>query len=35
MPSVPEDLLLQIFEKSAACMLIKADPPDFTIVMNS
>ena len=33
--TVPEDLLIQIFEKSAACMLVMANPPNFTVVMAS
>jgi two-component system sensor histidine kinase VicK len=32
---VPESQLLQIFEKSAPCMVVKADPPEFTIIMVS
>ena len=32
---VAEHILIQIFDKSAACMLIKADAPVFTIVMAS
>jgi len=35
MAFLPEDILLQIFEKSAACLLMKADAPDFTIVTAS
>ena len=32
---IAEDILLQIFEKSAACLLLKPDAPDFTIVTAS
>jgi len=35
MSSVPEKYLIQIFEKSAPCLLMKADAPVFTIVMVS
>jgi PAS domain S-box-containing protein len=35
MLTIPENFLIQIFEKSGACLLVKADPPDFTIMMAS
>jgi two-component system sensor histidine kinase VicK len=35
MSALPETLLVQVFERSAACMLVKADPPNFTIAMAS
>lgn len=35
MSSVPEKYLLQIFEKSAPCLLMKADAPVFTISLVS
>lgn len=35
MSPVPEKYLLQIFEKSAPCMLMKADSPVFTIMLAS
>ena len=35
MAFLPEDILLQIFEKSAACLLMRANAPDFTIVTAS
>jgi len=35
MSVVPEKFLIQIFEKSAPCLLMRADSPVFTIVMAS
>lgn len=35
MPEISDAILRQIFEKSAACMLMKADAPEFTIVTAS
>jgi PAS domain-containing protein len=35
MSAVPEKYLVQIFEKSAPCLLMEADLPVFTIVMAS